>query len=75
MWSFAEWEVVVAGTLSVHAHARRTQGKCRRLPKTAVVASLHHATVSKFDLRTLAEMENIKSHQLFIPNDGEILNF
>jgi hypothetical protein len=54
VWSFAEWEVVVAGT-----H----------------MESLDHATVSKSDLRTLAEMENIKPHQLFIPNDGEILNF
>jgi len=52
---------------------------CRAVPKAVVVAthmeSLDHATVSRSDLRTLAEMENIKPHQLFIPDDGEILNF
>jgi hypothetical protein len=37
--------------------------------------ALDHATVSRSDLRNLAEMEGIKSGQLLIPYDGEILTF
>jgi len=59
--------------------AVQTIDVCRAVPKAVVVAthmeSLDHATISRSDLRTLAEMENIKPHQLFIPDDGEILNF
>lgn len=51
----------------------------RAVPKAVIVAThmeaLDHATVSRSDLRASAEMEDIKSNQLLIPYDGEILKF
>ncbi|MDM8536009.1 MBL fold metallo-hydrolase [Desulfobacterales bacterium HSG17] len=59
--------------------AVQTIAVCRAIPKAVVVAthmeSLDHATVSRSDLRNLAETEGIKSDQLFIPEDGETINF
>jgi L-ascorbate metabolism protein UlaG (beta-lactamase superfamily) len=59
--------------------AVQTIAVCRAAPKAVVVAThmeaLDHATVSRSDLRALAEMEDIKPSQLLIPYDGEILKF
>ncbi len=59
--------------------AVQTISVCSAIPKAVVVAthmeSLDHATVSRSDLRNSAEMEGIKSEQLLIPEDGEIINF
>lgn len=59
--------------------AVQTIAVCRAAPKAVVVAThmeaLDHATVSRYDLRALAEMEDIKPSQLLIPYDGEILKF
>ena len=59
--------------------AMQTITVCRTAPKAIVVAThmeaLDFATVSRFDLRTLAEMEGINPRQLVIPYDGEILTF
>jgi hypothetical protein len=37
--------------------------------------ALDHGTVSRAELRALAEKKGIQSKQLFIPADGEVLNF
>ncbi len=59
--------------------AVQTIAVCRAAPRAVVVAihmeALDHATVSRSDLRALAEMEGIESSQLLIPYDGEILKF
>ncbi|MBW1702767.1 MAG: MBL fold metallo-hydrolase [Deltaproteobacteria bacterium] len=59
--------------------AVQTIAVCRAAPKAVVVAThmeaLDHATVSRSDLKALAEMEDIKPSQLLIPYDGEILKF
>lgn len=59
--------------------AVQTIAVCRAAPKAVVVAThmeaLDHATVSRADLRALAEVEDIKPSQLLIPYDGEILKF
>jgi len=59
--------------------AIQTISVCHAAPKAIVVAShmeaLDHATISRSDLRTMAEMEGINSKRLLIPDDGEILRF
>ena len=59
--------------------AVQTIAVCRATSQAVVVAthmeSLDHATVSRADLRKLADMEGITSQQLLIPDDGEILSF
>ncbi len=59
--------------------AEQTVAICRAAPEAVVVAThmeaLDHATVSRADLRALAEKEGISAHQLLIPFDGETLNF
>ncbi|MCP4711284.1 MAG: MBL fold metallo-hydrolase [Planctomycetes bacterium] len=59
--------------------AKQTIEVCREAPKAIVIAThmeaLDHATVSRADLRAFAEKENIKTNQLFIPEDGETLVF
>jgi len=52
---------------------------CKAAPDSIVIAThmeaLDHATVSRFDLRSLAEDSGVKPDQLLIPADGEILSF
>ncbi len=52
---------------------------CQAAPEAVIVAThmeaLDHATVSRSDLRLLAETEGIGARQLLIPGDGEILDF
>jgi L-ascorbate metabolism protein UlaG (beta-lactamase superfamily) len=59
--------------------AAQTIAVCRAAPKAIVVAShmeaLDHATISRSDLRTIAEKESINPSRLMIPSDGEILRF
>jgi hypothetical protein len=59
--------------------AEQTIAVCRAAPKAIVVAThmeaLDHGTVSRAELRALAEKKGIQSNQLFIPADGEVLNF
>jgi L-ascorbate metabolism protein UlaG (beta-lactamase superfamily) len=59
--------------------AVQTIAVCRAAPKAIVVAShmeaLDHATISRSDLRTIADKEGINPSQLLIPFDGEILRF
>ncbi|MFA9492214.1 MAG: MBL fold metallo-hydrolase, partial [Anaerolineales bacterium] len=59
--------------------AVQTIAVCHAAPKAVVMAihmeALDHATVSRSDLRALAEMEDIKPSQLLIPYDGEMLKF
>lgn len=59
--------------------AEQTIAVCRAAPKAVVVAThmeaLDHATVSRTDLRTFAEKKGISTHQLLIPEDGEMLHF
>lgn len=59
--------------------AVQTIAVCRAAPNAVVVAThmeaLDHATVSRSDLRALAELEGIKPDRLLIPYDGEMLNF
>lgn len=59
--------------------AAHTIAVCRAAPKAIVIAShmeaLDHATISRSDLRTIAEKEGINPNRLIIPDDGEILRF
>lgn len=59
--------------------AAQTIAVCRAAPKAIVVAShmeaLDHATISRSDLRAIAEKERINPSRLLIPYDGEILRF
>lgn len=59
--------------------AEQTIAVCKAAPKAIVVAThmeaLDHGTVSRAELRALAEKKGIQSNQLFIPADGEVLNF
>ena len=59
--------------------AAQTIAVCKAAPKAMVIAihmeTLDHGTVSRADLRTLAEAEGITSRQLLIPADGEHLSF
>ncbi len=59
--------------------AEQTIAICRAAPDTIVVAThmeaLDHGTVSRAELRALAEREGIRAHRLFIPLDGEVLRF
>ncbi|MBT7260491.1 MAG: hypothetical protein HN888_05140 [Desulfobacula sp.] len=52
---------------------------CKAAPNAIVIAThmeaLDHATISRTDLRVFAENSAIKTNQLRIPADGEILNF
>jgi hypothetical protein len=60
-------------------NATQTINVCRATPNAIVVAthmeSVDHATVSRGDLRALAEIEKINPHQLLIPKDGETIHF
>ena len=57
--------------------AKQTIEVCRAAPEAIVVAThmeaLDHGTVTRSDLRALAEKEGVRSSQLLIPQDGEIL--
>jgi len=59
--------------------AEQTIALCRAAPDGIVVAThmeaLDHGTVSRADLRALAEREGIGADRLFIPLDGEVLRF
>ena len=59
--------------------AEQTIALCRAAPKAIVVAThmeaLDHGTVSRADLRALAEREGIGADRLFIPVDGKVLRF
>ena len=59
--------------------AVQTIAVCHAAPKAVVIAihmeALDHATVSRSDLRALAEMEDIQPSQLIIPYDGKMLKF
>lgn len=59
--------------------AEQTLAVCRAAPKATVIAihleTLDHGTVSRTDLRALALENNISVNRLFIPADGETLNF
>jgi len=55
----------------------QTLSVCRAAPEALVIAThmeaLDHATVSRVDLRALAEQEGVSSDQLRIPADGEFI--
>lgn len=59
--------------------AKQTVAVCLAAPKASVVAihmeSLDHGTVSRNDLRALAESNGISDSRLLIPSDGETLTF
>lgn len=59
--------------------AEQTIALCRAAPKAIVVAThmeaLDHGTISRADLRALAEREGIGADRLFIPVDGKVLRF
>ena len=59
--------------------AEQTVKLCQAAPEAVIVAThmeaLDHATVSRTDLRLLAEKEGIGARQLIIPGDGELLSF
>ena len=59
--------------------AAQTIAVCRAAPEAIVVAAhmeaLDHATISRSDLRIIAEKEGIHPSRLLIPDDGEILRF
>ena len=59
--------------------AEQTIALCQAAPNAIVVAThmeaLDHGTVSRTDLRALAEREGIGAARLFIPLDGEVLRF
>lgn len=59
--------------------AEQTLEVCRAAPQSTVVAihmeALDHATITRSDLRSLADSNKITSSQLLIPADGEILKF
>lgn len=59
--------------------AEQTIAVCKAATEAIVIAihmeTLDHLTVSRTDLRTLAESEGIKLNQLLIPADGETLSF
>ena len=59
--------------------AAQTVAVCLAAPQATVVAvhleSLDHGTVSRVDLRTLANENNISAERLLIPADGEQLEF
>ncbi len=59
--------------------AKQTIEVCRAAPEAVVLAThmeaLDHGTISRSDLRALAEIEGITTSQLIIPQDGEILRF
>lgn len=58
---------------------RQTLGACRMAPQATVIAihmeTFDFDTVSRKDLRAMAEAEGIESSQLLIPADGETLAF
>lgn len=57
--------------------AEQTVALCRAAPRAVVIAvhmdSLDHGTVSREDLRSLADAEGIDRKQLLIPADGEVI--
>jgi len=59
--------------------AKMTIAVCKMAPKAIVIAThmeaLDHATITRKDLRDLAEKEGITAGQLLIPEDGDILSF
>ncbi len=59
--------------------AEQTIALCRAAPNAVVVAThmeaLDHGTVSRADLRAVAEREGIGADRLLIPLDGEVLTF
>jgi L-ascorbate metabolism protein UlaG (beta-lactamase superfamily) len=59
--------------------ATQTIAVCQAAPSAIVVAihldSLDHGTVSRADLRALAQQSGISPERLRIPADGETLNF
>lgn len=59
--------------------ARQTIEVCREAPQAIVVAThmeaLDHGTISREDLRSLADKEGIPPNRLLIPSDGETLSF
>ncbi len=59
--------------------AAQTLAVCQAAPQATVIAvhleSLDHGTVSRADLRTLADSKGITPHHLRIPADGETLIF
>jgi L-ascorbate metabolism protein UlaG (beta-lactamase superfamily) len=58
---------------------KQTIAVCQAAPEAIVIAihmeTLDHGTVSRVDLRALAEAEGINPAQLLIPEDGENLTF
>jgi len=58
--------------------AEQTLSVCEAAPKATVIAthmeSLDHLTVSRADLRALAEQNGIAANRLLIPADGEMLS-
>lgn len=59
--------------------AKMTIDVCRLAPDAVVVAThmeaLDHASVTRKDLRALADREGVSREHLLIPADGEILKF
>jgi len=59
--------------------AEQTIAVCKAAPQATVIAvhmeTLDHGTVSRTDLRAMAETQGIQSNQLLIPADGEQLSF
>lgn len=70
---------VWGGNVLIVMDAEQTVKLCQAAPEAVIVAThmeaLDHATVSRSDLRLLAETEGIGARQLLIPGDGEILDF
>ena len=59
--------------------AEQTISVCQAAPQATVIAvhmeTLDHGTVSRADLRAMADAQGIQLKQLLIPNDGEQLSF
>lgn len=59
--------------------AEQTIAVCRAAPQAIVIAvhleSLDHGTVTRASLRAAADAAGVRPHQLFIPADGELLNY
>jgi hypothetical protein len=70
---------VIDDSGSIVMDAEMTIDVCRLATEAIVVAThmeaLDHATVTRKDLRAMADKMGINENQLLIPEDGEILTF
>jgi len=70
---------VIDDSGSIVMDAKMTVDVCRLAPEAIVIAThmeaLDHATVTRKDLRAMADKAGINKGRLLIPEDGEILSF